>query len=148
MLIAVASLLLASSLAVQADVTGKWDGTIKSTRSDGTESEDTVLMILGLEAVLLVAVWVITYLYQVEFMRRGGQTLGKKAMKLKVVPLNPAAVLTRRMCLLRYLVQFLAGGFVPFFSWVDGLWQLWDKPFQQCLHDKAAQTVVVRVQSL
>lgn len=46
MLIAVASLLLASSLAVQADVTGKWDGTIKSTRSDGTESEDTVLMIL------------------------------------------------------------------------------------------------------
>jgi hypothetical protein len=28
---------------------------------------------------------------------------------------------------------------------VDGLWQLWDKPFQQCLHDKAAGTVVVKL---
>jgi len=28
---------------------------------------------------------------------------------------------------------------------VDGLWQLWDKPFQQCLHDKAAGTVGVKL---
>jgi hypothetical protein len=28
---------------------------------------------------------------------------------------------------------------------IDGFWQLWDKPFQQTLHDKAAQTVVVKV---
>ena len=28
---------------------------------------------------------------------------------------------------------------------VDGLWQLWDKPYLQTLHDKAAQTVVVKV---
>ena len=46
MLIALMSLLLASSMAVQADVSGKWDGTVKGSRSDGTTSEDTVLMIL------------------------------------------------------------------------------------------------------
>ena len=34
---------------------------------------------------------------------------------------------------------------MPFFSYLDGLWQLWDKPFLQTLHDKAAQTVVVKV---
>ena len=34
---------------------------------------------------------------------------------------------------------------VPFFNWIDGLWQLWDKPYQQCLHDKVAQTVVIKV---
>ena len=38
----------------------------------------------------------------------------------------------------RFLVQDVAGSFVPFFSWLDGLWQLWDKPYQQCLHDKFA----------
>ncbi|MEU3454082.1 hypothetical protein ABZ671_10820 [Micromonospora sp. NPDC006766] len=27
----------------------------------------------------------------------------------------------------------------------DGFWQLWDKPWQQCLHDKFAGTVVVKV---
>ena len=35
--------------------------------------------------------------------------------------------------------------YVPFFSWIDGLWQLWDQPYRQCLHDKWAGTVVVKV---
>jgi hypothetical protein len=34
---------------------------------------------------------------------------------------------------------------VPFLSYLDGLWQLWDKPYLQCLHYKFAQTVVVKV---
>ena len=29
------------------------------------------------------------------------------------------------------------------FTLVDCLWPLWDKPWQQALHDKAAKTVVV-----
>ena len=36
---------------------------------------------------------------------------------------------------------------MPFLSYVDGLWQLWDKPYQQTLHDKAAKTVVIKVPS-
>ena len=66
-------------------------------------------------------------------------------MKIKVVPLAPGATLTRGMAAKRYLVEFPGGIFVPFFSYVDGLWQLWDKPYQQTLHDKFAQTVVVKV---
>ena len=78
-------------------------------------------------------------------MHRSGQTLGKRIMKIRVVPLDPAGSLTRGMAAKRYLVQFPAGMFVPFFSYLDGLWQLWDKPYQQSLHDKFARTVVVKV---
>jgi hypothetical protein len=28
---------------------------------------------------------------------------------------------------------------------LDPLWCLWDKPYRQCLHDKPAKTVVVKV---
>ncbi|MFI7431037.1 RDD family protein [Micromonospora sp. NPDC049836] len=96
---------------------------------------------LGIFAVLLVFYW----LYHVEYARRTGQTLGKKVMKLRIVPVEPGAALTRGHLGRRYLVEFVAGSLVPFASYVDGLWQLWDKPWQQCLHDKAAGTVVVKV---
>lgn len=96
---------------------------------------------LGIFALLLVFYW----LYHVEYARRTGQTLGKKVMKLRIVPLDPGATLTRGALGKRYLVEFLAGALVPFLTYIDGFWQLWDKPWQQCLHDKAAGTVVVKV---
>jgi uncharacterized RDD family membrane protein YckC len=85
------------------------------------------------------------YIYFVEMMYRSGQTVGKKAMKIRVVPLEPGTPLTRGMAAKRYSIEFLVGFAVPFFSYVDGLWQLWDKPYQQTLHDKVAKTVVVKV---
>ncbi|GAA3770465.1 RDD family protein [Micromonospora maritima] len=96
---------------------------------------------LGLFLLLLVFYW----LYHVEYARRTGQTLGKKVMKLRIVPLQPDAPLTRGALGKRYLVEFVAGSLVPFLNYLDGFWQLWDKPWQQCLHDKAAGTVVVKV---
>jgi hypothetical protein len=45
----------------------------------------------------------------------------------------------------RWAVQWAAGSVVPLLHYLDGFWQLWDKPLQQCLHDKAANTVVVKV---
>lgn len=87
-----------------------------------------------------------TYLYFVEFqLRQRGRTVGKKVMKLWVIPLDPAAQLTRNHLLKRWAVQYVAAAFVPLFNYLDGFWQLWDKPWQQCLHDKAAETVVIKV---
>ncbi|HCT81832.1 MAG TPA: RDD family protein [Micromonosporaceae bacterium] len=87
-----------------------------------------------------------TYLYYVEYqLRQKGRTVGKKVMKLWVTPLDPAAQLTRNHLLKRWAVQYLAAAFVPLLSYLDGFWQLWDKPWQQCLHDKAAETVVIKV---
>jgi uncharacterized RDD family membrane protein YckC len=100
-----------------------------------------VLVQVGIVVVMLL----VAYVYFVEVMlRSGGQTLGKRVMKLRIVPLDPAARLGRGMAVRRYLVQYIAGFVVPFFSYLDGLWQLWDKPYRQCLHDKWAQTVVVK----
>ncbi|MBU2663213.1 RDD family protein [Actinoplanes bogorensis] len=106
---------------------------------------DFLVPLLLLEAGLFVLMFLLYYVYVVEVMYRSGQTLGKKIMKIRVVPLDPEGKLTRGMAAKRYLVEFVAGGLVPFFSWVDGLWQLGDKPYQQTLHDKFAQTVVVKV---
>jgi uncharacterized RDD family membrane protein YckC len=101
--------------------------------------------LLLVELGLIVLALALGYVYYVEMMFRSGQTLGKKVLKIQVVPLDPACSLNRTMAAKRYLGQHVAGSVVPFYTYVDGLWQLWDKPFQQCLHDKFAQTVVVKV---
>jgi uncharacterized RDD family membrane protein YckC len=103
------------------------------------------LPLILVEIGYLVLLMAFYYLYAVEYMHRSGQTLGKKAMKIRVVPIDPSARLTRGMAAKRYLVEYIAGSIVPFFSYLDGLWQLWDKPYLQTLHDKAARTVVVKV---
>jgi uncharacterized RDD family membrane protein YckC len=101
-----------------------------------------LLLELGMMMLLLVAY----YFYYVEMMYRSGQTVGKKAMKIRVVPAEPSTPgLTRGMAVKRYLVEIVAGMFLPFFTYLDGFWQLWDEPYQQTLHDKAAQTVVIKV---
>ncbi|GAB2582847.1 RDD family protein [Paractinoplanes abujensis] len=106
---------------------------------------DWFVPLLLLEVGFFALMMVLYFVYAVEYMHRSGQTLGKKAMKIRIVPLDPALRLTRGMAAKRYLVEYVGGMFVPFFSWVDGLWQLQDKPYQQTLHDKFARTVVVKV---
>jgi uncharacterized RDD family membrane protein YckC len=104
------------------------------------------LPILGLYLVALLLTVAFSYVYEVEMMYRRGATWGKRAMKLRIVPLaDPTAPLTRGMAAKRWLVSYVLGAVVPFFRWIDGLWQLWDQPYRQCLHDKWADTVVVKV---
>ena len=96
---------------------------------------------LGIGLVALAAY----YVYSVELMFRTGQTVGKRAMKIRVVPIDPRLALTRGTAAKRWAVGYLPSMLVPFWTLLDGLWQLWDKPYRQTLHDKAAQTVVIRV---
>jgi uncharacterized RDD family membrane protein YckC len=100
-----------------------------------------LLVELGLVLFLLV----VYYFYYVEMLLRSGDTVGKRAMGIRVVPIDPGAALTRGMVAKRYLIEFVVGAVVPLFRWLDGLWQLWDEPYQQTLHDKAARTVVIKV---
>jgi hypothetical protein len=44
--LAIATILLSALTIVPADVTGKWEGRLTATRSDGSTHEDTVLLIL------------------------------------------------------------------------------------------------------
>jgi uncharacterized RDD family membrane protein YckC len=102
-------------------------------------------LFFGLFAIILLVTLVARYVYQVEMMFRSGQTVGKRIMKIMVVPLTPGVQLTRGMAVKRYLVESIVGIIVPLFSYVDGFWQLWDKPYKQCLHDKWAETVVIKI---
>ncbi|SBT52393.1 RDD family protein [Micromonospora narathiwatensis] len=110
-----------------------------------TMMTDFFVPVLLAEAGLVVVLLVFYWFYHVEYARRTGQTLGKRLLKIRIIPVDPSAVLTRGMLGRRWLVEFGAGSLVPFLHYVDGLWQLWDKPWQQCLHDKFAATVVVKV---
>lgn len=75
----------------------------------------------------------------------GGQTIGKKAMKIRVVrldgaPLSGGAVVARSAVFALPPVVLGCGGL---FWLINALSLLWDKPYQQCYHDKAAKTIVV-----
>ncbi|MFI9274387.1 RDD family protein [Kitasatospora sp. NPDC052896] len=78
---------------------------------------------------------------------QNGQTVGKKAMKLYVVNLadgQPVVGGTAWSRAAAYGLPQLVPCLGTLYSVLDVLWQLWDKPNQQCLHDKAAKTVVIK----
>lgn len=76
--------------------------------------------------------------------RRNGQTLGTQWLRIRVVrerggPMGIGTGLLREVIGRQLLVAFSYG----LYAVIDYLWPLWDRP-RQCLHDKVAQTRVVR----
>jgi uncharacterized RDD family membrane protein YckC len=105
----------------------------------------TVLAVLVIaELIAFLLVMAAQYVYDVEFAKRDGQTLGKRVLKLRVVPLDPDQPLDRTVLAKRWLVSG-PGGLVPGLGILNVIWCLWDQPYRQCLHDKFAKTVVVKV---
>jgi uncharacterized RDD family membrane protein YckC len=84
-----------------------------------------------------------TYLYQVTYQLKRGQTVGKRVMKLKIVDAETGAPMDLSGARKRWIIALLMS-FVGVAHLLDGLWQLWD-PQKQTLHDKVARTVVVKV---
>jgi uncharacterized RDD family membrane protein YckC len=75
------------------------------------------------------------------------QTIGKKVMKLRVVSLSTGGRPTDNELWTRAAIFALPQAVYclgSLFALLNILWHLWDKPFQQCLHDKPAKTVVVK----
>ncbi|UNO41807.1 RDD family protein [Streptomyces sp. MST-110588] len=94
------------------------------------------------------AAFLLYFVYEGVLLARGGQTLGKKLTGIRVAMLADGSAPAGRGWL-RAAVYVLPGLLTPFFVgtlfWLlNSLWCLWDRPYQQCLHDKAARTVVVR----
>ncbi|MDI5965997.1 RDD family protein [Streptantibioticus silvisoli] len=75
-----------------------------------------------------------------------GQTVGKMAMRIRVALLDNGATPVGSPGWTRAAVYALPP-IVPccgsVFWLVNVVWCLWDRPYHQCLHDKAAKTVVV-----
>ncbi|MFF4921768.1 MULTISPECIES: RDD family protein [unclassified Kitasatospora] len=83
--------------------------------------------------------------YEALMLSRDGQTLGKKAMKIRVAMLVDGNKPTQSAAWTRAAVFILPAVLCCAALWwiVDGLFGVFDKPYRQCLHDKAAKTVVV-----
>ncbi|GGJ97846.1 hypothetical protein GCM10010123_29910 [Pilimelia anulata] len=96
-------------------------------------------------AVSLGTAGLLQYLYFVELVVRQGRTLGKRTCGVAIVPVEPGARLRRSTLLIRWATQWLPALCVPAWVLLDGLWQLGDHTYRQCLHDRAARTIVVRV---
>ncbi|MFE7561603.1 RDD family protein [Kitasatospora sp. NPDC057500] len=91
------------------------------------------LLSFGYEALLLVT--------------QGGQTVGKKVMKLRVVDLGTGGKPAEGSLVGRAALYTLPNAVYcigSLFALLNVLWPLWDKPYQQALHDKPAKTVVVK----
>ena len=102
-----------------------------------------IVAVVGIVAVLVVS----QYAYEVEVpLRWNGQTPGKRMLKIAIAPLEPGTQLGRGQLAGRWglvlLFNLLANCYVGL---IDPLWCLWDKPYRQCLHDKPAKTVVVKL---
>lgn len=75
-----------------------------------------------------------------------GRTIGKRALRTAVVTASGRSKIGAGAAGIRAVV-FIFGPVIPFmgliFWLLDNLWLLWD-PRRQCVHDKAAGTVVIR----
>ncbi|MEV0604368.1 RDD family protein [Streptomyces sp. NPDC050315] len=99
------------------------------------------------EQTVVSGVTMLAYLiYEGLMLTTRGQTVGKMAMKIRVAMLENGAIPTARAGWVRaavYTLPEIIPCCGPIFWLVNVLWCTWDKPYQQCLHDKAARTVVV-----
>jgi uncharacterized RDD family membrane protein YckC len=99
--------------------------------------------IVSASTALLVVSVVVSLAYTVPQNRRWGQTLGKRALGIRIRPLAEDVQLSWAQVLLRWMVFEGLSVLSSLLLLVDCLWPLWDKPWRQALHDKVASTIVV-----
>ncbi|SEG78876.1 RDD family protein [Actinacidiphila yanglinensis] len=102
---------------------------------------------LGKRALVAVLGYILYFAIEGAMTAARGQTVGKLALRIRAARLVDGGVpgsagwLRAAVYVLPAVLSAILIG--PFFWLVNSLWCTWDRPFQQCLHDKAAKTVVV-----
>ncbi|MFY1588161.1 RDD family protein [Micromonospora sp. WMMD734] len=105
----------------------------------------------GLQIAILVIATALWFAYEVPTMAAGGQTLGKRLLRIRAVPVDADQPLgfgraTRRWSTMGMpTLLWFCCGFGLLLQFVDAVSALFDHPLRQALHDKRAQTVVVQV---
>jgi uncharacterized RDD family membrane protein YckC len=89
--------------------------------------------------------WIVWLVITIRFVSANGQTIGKRIVGIKVVRRDGSKASLGRIFWLRNVVNGIPGA-IPFFGYI---YQLVDGLFifsgsRQCLHDKIADTIVVR----
>jgi uncharacterized RDD family membrane protein YckC len=88
----------------------------------------------------LAAVLVLGFLYEALPTARWGRTLGKRLLKLRVLDIEAHDAPRLTQSLRRWLVYQVLG--LVAVGVVNVLWCVFDRPWRQCWHDKAARTFV------
>ncbi|WP_424891697.1 RDD family protein [Streptomyces sp. XH2] len=100
----------------------------------------------GRSTSLGIIIAVVYFVYEGLMLTKRGQTVGKMVMSIRVAMLENGAIPQGSPGWTRAAVYNLPQ-VVPccgFLFWlVNVLWCTWDMPYHQCIHDKAAKTVVV-----
>lgn len=105
----------------------------------------------GLQVVILLIATALWFAYEVPSTANGGQTFGKRIMRIKVLPLAEGQQLGFGRSFRRWntlglpTLLWYCCGFGLLLQLVDALSPLVDRPLRQALHDKRAQTVVVQL---
>ncbi|MEV0644266.1 RDD family protein [Phytomonospora sp. NPDC050363] len=108
------------------------------------ELADFPVEFVVLYGVSVVVILLLLLTYQSVCVAKWGATIGKKAMKLRVVRAADGGRVSWGQAIGR--AASTAGlALIPCAGWLNQAWCLWDRPNRQALHDKLASTVVVRV---
>ena len=89
----------------------------------------------ALQSVLFLA----TFTFYTFFWRRGGQTLGMRSWRIKLISLTGQPV-SLNQCLLRFMVALLSWGFLGL-GWI---WMLFDKQ-KRTWHDRVSETQLIHI---
>ena len=94
-----------------------------------------------LAAGLVGSVGFVVWLYvTITFMKRSGQSIGKKLLNIKVVRSDGTAATLGRLIWMRNVLNWFIS-IVPLYGIVDTLFIFGES--RQCLHDKIADTIVI-----
>jgi uncharacterized RDD family membrane protein YckC len=107
-------------------------------RRDGREMDGGSAMV----GVVLAGIGLIAWCWlTIVYVNRKGQSIAKKLVGIKVVRSDGSAAALGRIFWLRNIVNGLLG-LIPLYALVDALFIFADS--RQCLHDKIADTIVVK----
>jgi uncharacterized RDD family membrane protein YckC len=102
---------------------------------------DNVNLAIGIAGVFTIGGLVAWLAITIVLMRRNGQSIGKKATGIKVVRSDGSPVSLSRLIWLRNVLNWVIS-IVPLYGLIDALFIFGES--RQCLHDKLADTVVVK----
>jgi uncharacterized RDD family membrane protein YckC len=79
--------------------------------------------------------------FTIKYLRANGQSIGKRATRIKVVRRDGSPVSVSRVILLRNVLNGLLG-MIPFYGLIDVLFIFGDA--RRCVHDHIADTIVIK----
>ena len=111
---------------------------ITATISPGQGAFSPMVLLGPVAALIGLVAWVV---FTVRFLRENGQSIGKRMLSIKVVRSDGSPASLGRIFWLRIVLN-TAISFVPLYGLIDSLFIFSES--QQCLHDKIADTIVVK----